>query len=91
MGRHYECNIQVSSLSMQFEPTINNKGNGLDFRSESEVYQNLNSIDSFGNNISQRTQSRRTPNKGEGESTGCVGTKCWTRFCVRTFERQLFL
>jgi len=31
---------------------MNNKGNGSDFRSESEVCQNLNSIDSFGNNIS---------------------------------------
>ena len=135
-------------LSMQFEPTIKNKGNGLDFRSESEVCQTLNS---FWNNISPsysdekeikiptkapgkrvracigdrnnlinlvesgeavkigrsyqsnafkreyghedetKANELRTPNKDEGESTGCVGTKCWTRICVRTFERQLFL
>jgi len=56
---------------------MNNKGNGSDFRSESEVCQNLNSIDSFGNNISPSYSDEKEvkiPTKVSGKNVcACIG------------------
>jgi hypothetical protein len=67
---------------MQFGPTLNKKGDGLDFRSESEVCQIPYPSNSFGNNINPYYHDEREikiPTKVFGKSydadmvRACIG------------------
>jgi len=61
---------RLQPLSIQFEPTMNNEGNGLDFRSQSDICQNLNSFANFENNINPLYRDEREikiPTKASGK------------------------